>query len=404
MPFTADYDGVQVDSARVDPDTWKTWKANKDKLSFPCCKERAIPKRSKLFKQFFAHHPQSVCANRYETEEHRRIKFAVVNIAERLGHRAETEHRFNGGEVRADAIVHLPNPLVFEVQQSSQTMEITRARNREYRRQGVEVIWLMKKWPTDYKCNGSTEHVVRYRVEGEELFVVTPSKQVFRLEDFVEGVLRRGIRLNPNMLVQISAEDQVASMTEVCLHCGARVVYAHLIRKLKPESVCGQRLEGNFQVEWQTFATIDAAGMRRKLRSQKWHQGATVAKQGKSHRELYCPCGARLALTGNGPHVPEYSEFKALISVQHWCIHDDDGCHAATATPGVTLLGLSEVQRRIDYDLDKQRIKNEKWARTKAFLEYRSECLSDGESDYEFQDRMKDARAPEMSIAGFHRP
>lgn len=138
-------DGEILDSNSFNDKSWNFLKKNYKigNLKMICCHSNAIPKTSINFKKFFAHQNDE-CETAPETIWHKTTKRLIIDELLKQGYRAVEEKQ--GDKWIADVYLDLDGrKIVFEIQQSPQTLTTYLQRQNTYTNAGIETYWLLYK-------------------------------------------------------------------------------------------------------------------------------------------------------------------------------------------------------------------------------------------------------------------
>jgi hypothetical protein len=150
MPLLATLDGTtRIDATQVDDATWAAIHKVTPRRELTCreCgwRLRAVRRRASGLR-FFAHDPAAPeCSTVGESDEHIRLKTLIADVARRApGWDALLEEPV--GRRRADVLAtDGRRTIAFEVQLSTQDLEMTVARTADYRAASVEVVWVVRR-------------------------------------------------------------------------------------------------------------------------------------------------------------------------------------------------------------------------------------------------------------------
>ncbi len=96
MGFLSIIENKEIFSFMLNDEQWDRLKYKYKNLSMhmPCCQTRAIPKKSKLGTQYFAHHPSSTCSTPTgESIEHQFCKYLILKYLYENGWTVTPEFR-----------------------------------------------------------------------------------------------------------------------------------------------------------------------------------------------------------------------------------------------------------------------------------------------------------------------
>ncbi len=228
MPLRAVLAGDTVHAFQLDADAWaelrRTYRARE--LRTACCGNPAIPKRSPLGTQFFAHAKRGDCTSAPETKEHLLAKSTIATAALAAGWHVTTECAGatpDGAPWIADVLAERNGTRVaFEVQWSRQTIEDYRTRQARYARAGVRTAWLVRRMPLEggFRMEARADHelpifLISIRDDGGSFEV--PRFGV-GLEVFVTGMLAGSLRWAPR--VGRRYELGIVPFSQNCWRCG----------------------------------------------------------------------------------------------------------------------------------------------------------------------------------------
>ena len=164
MGFLSIIENKEIFSFMLNDEQWDRLKYKYKNLSMhmPCCQTRAIPKKSKLGTQYFAHHPSSTCSiPTGESREHQFCKYLILKYLYENGWTVTPEFRGQtpSGEIWIADIYAEKNKakIAIEIQWSPQNIEETKRRQEKYIASGIRTVWFMRttsknKWDVlDYQ-------------------------------------------------------------------------------------------------------------------------------------------------------------------------------------------------------------------------------------------------------------
>ena len=164
MGFLSIIENKEIFSFMLNDEQWDRLKYKYKNLSMhmPCCQTRAIPKKSKLGTQYFAHHPSSTCSTPTgESIEHQFCKYLILKYLYENGWTVTPEFRGQtpSGEIWIADIYAEKNKakIAIEIQWSPQSIEETKRRQEKYIASGIRAVWFMRttqknKWDVlDYQ-------------------------------------------------------------------------------------------------------------------------------------------------------------------------------------------------------------------------------------------------------------
>ena len=164
MGFLSIIENKEIFSFMLNNEQWDRLKYKYKNLSMhmPCCQTRAIPKKSKLGTQYFAHHPSSTCSiPTGESREHQFCKYLILKYLYENGWTVTPEFRGQtpSGEIWIADIYAEKNKakIAIEIQWSPQNIEETKRRQEKYIASGIRTVWFIRttqknKWDVlDYQ-------------------------------------------------------------------------------------------------------------------------------------------------------------------------------------------------------------------------------------------------------------
>ena len=154
MGFLSIIENKEIYSFILNDEQWDRLK-NKHKtlnIHMPCCKTPAIPKKSKLGTQYFAHHPSSTCSvHTGESREHQFCKYLILKYLHENGWTVTPEYRGqtpSGETWIADIYAEKDKAkIAIEIQWSPQSIEETKRRQEKYIASGIRTVWFMRTTP-----------------------------------------------------------------------------------------------------------------------------------------------------------------------------------------------------------------------------------------------------------------
>ena len=145
MPLRVQVDGNSLNAALLSDTEWQALKGSRS-LRMPCCDAPAYRRTSRLRTRHFAHSPRSHCGAEGECAEHLAAKAEIVRVCHELGWNALSE--YVGNQWRADVYATRGRyRLAFEIQWSTQTLQVTRERHAAYG-PDIKCCWLFKRLPS----------------------------------------------------------------------------------------------------------------------------------------------------------------------------------------------------------------------------------------------------------------
>ena len=154
MGFLSIIENKEIFSFMLNDEQWDRLKYKYKNLSMhmPCCQTRAIPKKSKLGTQYFAHHPSSTCSiPTGESREHQFCKYLILKYLYENGWTVTPEFRGQtpSGEIWIADIYAEKNKakIAIEIQWSPQNIEETKRRQEKYIASGIRTVWFMRTTP-----------------------------------------------------------------------------------------------------------------------------------------------------------------------------------------------------------------------------------------------------------------
>ena len=135
MPLRAQLGERSINAVLLSETEWLALKGSQF-LRMPCCGAPAYRRTSRLGTRHFAHSPKHHCGAEGECVEHLAAKAEIVRVCHELGWTADSE--VAEGQWRADVLATRDrHRLAFEVQWSSQTLDVTRERQAAYTACGI---------------------------------------------------------------------------------------------------------------------------------------------------------------------------------------------------------------------------------------------------------------------------
>lgn len=154
MGFLSIIEAKEIYSFMLSDEQWERLKTKYKTLSMhmPCCQTRAIPKKSKLGTQYFAHHPSSSCGfSSGESREHQFCKYLILKYLHENGWSITPEFcsQTPSGETWIADIYAEKNKakIAIEIQWSPQSIEETKRRQKKYIASGIRAVWFMRTTP-----------------------------------------------------------------------------------------------------------------------------------------------------------------------------------------------------------------------------------------------------------------
>ncbi|GAA0410517.1 hypothetical protein GCM10009133_18810 [Cocleimonas flava] len=199
MPLRAKIDNQDIFSFNYNENSWEKLKSQYKSmgLTMSCCSAKAIPKTSKLGNFYFAHSVKSNCSSEAESPEHLYIKTLIAKTASKCGWLVKTEwpNDPNPKNKIWEADVYCKKnktQIVFEVQLSYQTNQITLKRQREYTKSGVRCAWFASEQSFDVEYLYPNKETPFFLITKPKVGVI-PKVKNFEVEltDFVEGMLNK---------------------------------------------------------------------------------------------------------------------------------------------------------------------------------------------------------------------
>lgn len=252
MPIRAILDGHEDVIAPLTSEAWDCLRARlkskEIRLDLPCCGARAIPRRSPLGTQHFAHFRHGECDWEPESAEHLAAKFEIMKGLRNAGWLAIPEHTGQGW--RADVAGKLGDEYkAFEVQWSHQTLEKSTERHERYVGSNVPAYWFFRSLPRDRGFLGAPEDYSNSALLPFFELRLLDKRFMVRFNRGCRSLpLRRLVQLAANGSFQWRRSLSIRTLTVVlisrksnCKNCGEMVasVGVDSIRNLAP---CGLRL------------------------------------------------------------------------------------------------------------------------------------------------------------------
>lgn len=230
MPLRAQLDGNSINAALLSEIQWQTLKGSQS-LRMPCCDALAYRRTSRLGTRHFAHSPGSHCGAEGECAEHLAAKAEIVLVCHDLGWDALSE--YVGDHWRADVYATRgPHRLAFEIQWSTQTLQITRERQAAYGTD-VKCCWLFKQLPSltpkesgpQVRGTIAERNLPMFRISRADCrFDVTVDHRTVTLREFVQARLKGQIHFC-NHRTFIAREVQFVVSKIKCWRRGCRAPY-----------------------------------------------------------------------------------------------------------------------------------------------------------------------------------
>lgn len=228
MPLRAVKNGEMIQAYNFSEEEWDVLKEKrkKFKLIMPCCQNKAIPKRSKLGTQFFAHSKRGDCISKAESKEHLLAKSIIARVCQERGWQVTTEYRgqTTNNEVWIADIYAEKNSIkiIFEVQWSPQTEEVTRKRQERYKQAGIRSAWLVKERKRNL-YNTIEEYQIPYfemRYNEDTNNFIIPRYNV-TLEKFIKGMLNKELTWFPPK--KMNVDTGLIIIEDYCWKCGKKI-------------------------------------------------------------------------------------------------------------------------------------------------------------------------------------
>lgn len=214
MPLRAIKNKQIIQSYNISKEEWQKLKDTKKEfqLTMPCCNNEAILKTSKLGTQFFAHGRRGTCTSKTETKEHLLAKSIIAKVCQDSGWETITEYKGKSPSDKiwiADVYAERNNiKIVFEVQWSSQTEEITRKRQNRYKESGIRSAWLVKETKNNKCISNNVESkelpyfLIKYNEKKNDFTI--PSFNI-SLKQLITGMLNKQLTWFPQKGMSVEA-------------------------------------------------------------------------------------------------------------------------------------------------------------------------------------------------------
>lgn len=197
MPLRAILDGFDIQAFNYHESDWdKLKRSYKNRsLKVVCCDRSAIPKKSKLGTQYFAHAKRGDCSTAIETADHIKLKTIIAEAVAVQGWEVCTEYPGaapDGQKWVADVMCMKGNAkLAIEIQWSNQTLDEFLRRTERYKRSGVRCLWLFRlRGNRNYKASDFIEsRDLPYFGFRAEDCGYTVSRYGIPVQEFVKGML-----------------------------------------------------------------------------------------------------------------------------------------------------------------------------------------------------------------------
>jgi hypothetical protein len=196
MPLRVQLDGNSINAALLSETQWQALKGSRS-LRMPCCDALAYRRTSQLGTRHFAHSPRSHCGAEGECAEHLAAKAEIVRVCNELGWDAISE--YVGDQWRADVYaMRGRHRLAFEIQWSTQTLQVTRERHAAYGTD-IKCCWLFKQLPLLNRRESGpyAQHTIAERnlpmfclSHADSRFDVTVDQRTMSLQEFVRARLQ----------------------------------------------------------------------------------------------------------------------------------------------------------------------------------------------------------------------
>ncbi len=147
MPLRVQLGGNSIDATLLSETDWQALKGSPS-LRMLCCEARCYLRTSPLGTQHFVHWPKSHCGAEGESAEHLEAKAGIVRRLRELRCDAVPEYRGDGWIADVYGTREGFSPVVFEVQWSRQSLEVTRERQAAYTACAIKCCWLFKRLPS----------------------------------------------------------------------------------------------------------------------------------------------------------------------------------------------------------------------------------------------------------------
>lgn len=176
----------------------------------------AVPRRTQVVRAHFARKAGFPGTTETETVHHVRAKRAVRDAALAAGWGAQVEARAPSGAWQADVLVWRDEcRLAFEVQWSAQTVEEYRARTERYARDGIGVVWLVRRTTRAWWQITFAVDCLPMDAEG----IASQAWDSLELRDLLSGVL--------DLMRHPIPVDAPRLRRTTCWGCGRWFVYRH---------------------------------------------------------------------------------------------------------------------------------------------------------------------------------
>lgn len=212
-------------------------RAGRSVLRLPCCGAAARPRSGRhTIRHFFHHSRPEHCDYAGESREHLQLKAGIVRVLDDMGWAARTE--VPGEGYRADVLAAQGDrQVVFEVQLSTQTGQVTLERTLRYRDAGLPCIWITKRVPI---LISAKETVYAFEVASYEPPRILVEGRPLSLTSFVEALVKRRLQLSaptpaPRAIVRVHRK-----FVE-CQRPGCSTFTAVAGTSLETRCVCHQR-------------------------------------------------------------------------------------------------------------------------------------------------------------------
>ncbi len=244
MPLRAQFDGNSLNAVLLSETQWQVLKGSRS-LRMPCCDALAYRRTSRLGTRHFAHSPGSHCGAEGESAEHLAAKAEIVVVCHELGWDALSE--YVGDRWRADVYATRgPHRIAFEIQWSTQTLQITRERHAAFGTD-VKCCWLFKRLPSltpkesgpQVQSTIAEPNLPMFRISPSDCrFDVTVDHSTVTLQEFVQARLQGQIHFCNHRTFIARDVEFVASEVKCCRQ-RCRAAYHVFYTRETMRSNCG---------------------------------------------------------------------------------------------------------------------------------------------------------------------
>lgn len=258
MPLRARLNGDDIQSFNYSESEWMELKSSyaQQALIMACCDRKAIPKKSKLGTQYFAHAKRGDCTTAPETADHLKLKALVALSATAQGWSLTTEEPGetpDGEKWVADVMCQKGNARVaIEVQWSHQTRAEFERRTQKYLSSGVRCAWLFRLHRSRRYMSKDFEDAYnlpyfgfRDWCDGYQI-----SRYKVSLEEFVAGMLSGKLVCHPSRHHPLIY--RIIYDSEDCVYCDKKTNFISTVKVLteKGDEVARKEFDDPEVAQW----------------------------------------------------------------------------------------------------------------------------------------------------------